>query len=243
MKATYCTILIIALIFLTACVNTSPTHEISYSDLILLTESDLYSGECSNTNRFVGNEKLYSSPAAAYFVAVCLQRDPATAEKYRKAIHLLEYSVKNDYPDAAYQLSQTYSNGYGVEIDLLTAVDWLRIFDSLSKQKRNIQPILVVDNDSVKKTTGSKMLESLEKKAMGGDLDVQYLLAQAYDKGQWGDVNVERAMHWYTLSAESGNESASFMLGYFYCRGINVPQDKGVANQYFKNSNRNMLCK
>lgn len=215
--------------------------ENSVKKLISLTQENLYTKNCRDTARYSNNQIIYSVPEAAYFVAVCLQQDPTTPKALKEAIKLLEYSQSKGLADSAFQLSMSYSNGYGVEIDPLVAIDWNRRFEQLSKPK--IHPTMIIKDGAVERVTEADLLKKLQAKAKAGDIEAQYFLAKAYAKGEWGQVNMKKSIHWYKSSAKNGNDNANYMLGYYYCRGIEVEKSIAKANYHIQLSNRKAICK
>lgn len=231
--------LLVCLLFLSPQILASP--DTSAERLIAQTQDNLYTKECKDTALYSSDKELYAVPEAAFFVAVCLQQEPTTPKALKQAIKLLKYSYSQDYADAAFQISMSYNNGYGVEIDAFTAVDWHRKFERLSKP--NTKPIMIITGEHVERVTETELLNKLESKANSGDSEAQYTLAGAYQKGQWSPIDMKKAMHWYTIAAKNGNNSANFMLGYFYCRGIGVERSIEKSNHHIKLSNRNTTCR
>lgn len=240
-RRTLAQISLFLLLFCFSSLRALAAPENSAKKLISLTQENLYTESCRNTALYVNNQNLYSEPEAAYFVAVCLQQEPATPKALREAIKLLEYSQSKGFADAALQLSLSYSNGYGVSVNFLIATDWQRAFDRLSKPAR--QPTMVITAKSAKSITTTDLLRNLEKKALTGDPEAEYLLAKSYEKGEWSQVDMKKSMHWYSISAKGGNGHANFMMGYFYCRGIGVEKDTRKANYHFQLSDKISICK
>ena len=216
---------------------------LSKEDFLLLAQNDLYSNKCQHTQQFMDLTRLNFEPEAAYFVATCIQNTSPHGAAALKAIELLEYSAKAGNADAAFQLSQSYSNGYGVDIDLLKAVDWSREFHNLSRAVTSYsKDVLLINGEDVQPSTELDLLRILETKAKSGNVESQYLYAQALDRGKLGRSSLSEAIYWYEKSADSGHEEANFILGYFYCRGISVAINKIKANSFLERSNRHINC-
>lgn len=60
------------------------------------------------------------------------------------------------------------------------------------------------------------------------DAAAQYTLGNAYDDGDTGDIDYEKARYWYEKSSAQGNLDAMRALGFMYEKG------KGMAVNYAK---------
>ena len=80
-----------------------------------------------------------------------------------------------------------------------------------------------------------KSVALAEREAESGDAVAQLLLGLAYENGEVGPVDHQRAAFWFQKSAEQGNYMAQMLFGQQYDRGTGMPQDQQKAFQwYFK---------
>lgn len=55
------------------------------------------------------------------------------------------------------------------------------------------------------------------------------MLGIGYQYGNWGVVDLEKALFWYRKAAEQGSEAAQKKLGQCYMEGIGVEKDEYLA--------------
>lgn len=72
-------------------------------------------------------------------------------------------------------------------------------------------------------------LEELRTRAEGGSPKDQIRLAQAYFNGRGIERNEKLAALWFERAANSGDQQAQRIVGYFYSVGIGVPKDPARA--------------
>lgn len=65
--------------------------------------------------------------------------------------------------------------------------------------------------------------------AEAGDADIQARIAQMYLLGEGMDKDPEKAVHWYTKSAEQNFGKAQYQLGRLYASGTGVEKDPIMA--------------
>jgi len=76
---------------------------------------------------------------------------------------------------------------------------------------------------------GQHKICELKLKAKGGDIESQFLLGSAYDKGEGVEPNHTEAVFWYEKAAEGGNIDALYNLALSYERGEGVQRDAEKA--------------
>ena len=64
----------------------------------------------------------------------------------------------------------------------------------------------------------------------------QFNLGVMYEKGQGTLQDDEKAIFWYTKSADQANANAQFNLGNMYYEGLGVPQDYKAAIHWYRKS-------
>jgi TPR repeat protein len=70
--------------------------------------------------------------------------------------------------------------------------------------------------------------------AEAGNAEAQYLLAQRYERGVEGPVDLPRAVMWYRRSAERGYAEAQFKLASMYATGAGVDADPARAVGWYE---------
>lgn len=71
--------------------------------------------------------------------------------------------------------------------------------------------------------------------AHGGDVMAMYLWGSEHAEViAGGEVDPERAFHWYTKAAEQGHETSLNNIGLAYEYGRGVPRDSAMAMEYFR---------
>lgn len=76
--------------------------------------------------------------------------------------------------------------------------------------------------------------EALLARAEKGDLDAQFVLAQAYEQGQAMPANAAQAFFWYGKAANAGYVPAQYFLAAMYGSGRGTPMDMAKAVEWFK---------
>lgn len=159
---------------------------------------------------------------------------------YADAISLLEQAANAGITDAAWELAQFYENGTATDINLLKALDWYRIHNSMSHPPSNT--VVEYYDEQGKAISSAKMTEKLESHARDGDVDAQMQLAKHHYEGSHLINDLSQALYWYEAAANQGNQHAALMLGYFYCRGIGSQKSSSKANHWLNIFNNNLNC-
>ena len=79
----------------------------------------------------------------------------------------------------------------------------------------------------------SKILPTIEKLVDKNNPGSQHLLGYMYQHGEGVEKDYEKAIHYYTLSANQGNSSAQYNLGNMYYFGQGVKKDYEKAIHYY----------
>jgi len=76
-------------------------------------------------------------------------------------------------------------------------------------------------------------VETLNRKALGGDTRAQLLLGMAFEFGQGVEKDLEEAIHWYRIAADRGDPEAQTNLGYLYEIGSVGPENPAEAAKWY----------
>ncbi|KAG0276528.1 hypothetical protein BGZ95_007415 [Linnemannia exigua] len=80
-------------------------------------------------------------------------------------------------------------------------------------------------------------LRDVATKAMQGDIESQYSLAQSYNYGSNGlSQNDRLAMVWHGKAADQGHAESQYCMGEYYEEGVAVPKDYTKAMEWFVKS-------
>ncbi len=91
----------------------------------------------------------------------------------------------------------------------------------------------IYQNDELKNNV--EALELLKYEAKNGNNNAAFLLATAYRNGKAGVVNLNKAIYWYKISADNGDEDAMLMLGWLYYKEVkNLDINLKRARYWFK---------
>ena len=77
-------------------------------------------------------------------------------------------------------------------------------------------------------------LVELQREALQGNLEAQYLLAMKYLNGEGISPDMTAALKWLRKSVDGGHLRAEYQLGVLYRDGIGVPKDLELALRWFK---------
>jgi TPR repeat protein len=167
-------------------------------------------------------------------------------KQFDKAFTWFKKSGDNGNSQAYFQMGLMHDNGEGVEMNPLNAMDWYRKaklseINSLSDKQAKFYDDN--QNGTLKQVTANTMLEKQKQVAENGDVEAQYIVAQRLDFGIFVPRNFAEAIKWYQRAAENGHKESQFQLGYFFCRGVGVEQNKKLANEWLIKSGRKPYCK
>ncbi len=160
----------------------------------------------------------------------------------KTAISYLLSAADLNHIEAMNKLGLIYDNGVGVEQNSLISLDWYR------KAKQAEKPI--TQNIIFSKNENNKLVNSeyptifldLLKEAEDGNAELQHKVAINYDNGALIPRDFSKALFWYKKAALNNYKESQFMLGYFYCRGLGIPQDSNLANDWLIKSGRRAIC-
>ena len=159
---------------------------------------------------------------------------------YADALSLFEQAVNAGITDAAWELAQIYENGTATDINLLKALDWYRIHNSMSRPASNTG--VQYYDEQGKAISSAKMAEKLKSHARDGDVDAQMQLAKQHYEGSHLSNDLSQALYWYEAAAKKGNQHAALISGYFYCRGIGTQKSSSKANDWLNIFNNTLNC-
>ncbi len=87
----------------------------------------------------------------------------------------------------------------------------------------------------MRSTNPDEFLHQVEAKAEAGDTPAEMVLADAYERGQYGLAqDDEKALQWYQRAAEAHNGDAELAVAEFYQEGRGVPRDPGDADSWLQ---------
>lgn len=81
---------------------------------------------------------------------------------------------------------------------------------------------------------GNINIDELKNKALLGDSEAQYQLGDCYAFGDFGEVDYEKAVYWYTKASDQGHAFALCNLGVCYQKGLGVAKDGEKAAKYYE---------
>ena len=85
----------------------------------------------------------------------------------------------------------------------------------------------------------SQAFPLIKEEAKKGDANAQFLLGKMYQRGEGTSVNINKAVYWYTQSANHNNADAQNNLANLYANGYGVKKDlKQAFELYSKSANQ-----
>lgn len=165
----------------------------------------------------------------------------------KMAIHHLKSAANLNHKQSMFKIGLMYENGEGVEQNALVATDWYRrskLSDlSVKSKSSNAENIIFYKNkEKIEEVKYSKIFQDLLDGAKNGDSEKQYKIAENYDYGNLIPRDFYKALSWYERSANNNYKPAQFRMGYFYCRGLGVPRDANISNEWLIKSGHNAKC-
>ena len=161
-----------------------------------------------------------------------------TEQNYQKAFEWFERSAKQKNKFAQYSLANLYYYGNGVEKDLSLAFLW---YQKSSAQGQPYASYAVAQMYSKGEyvSQGGETAQRYYKAALSGFLELEskeqaddnlyYKLGSMFKKGLGTDIDMDRAIDYFKLSAEMNNKNGLYEYGKELLLGEHIPQDKEKA--------------
>lgn len=123
---------------------------------------------------------------------------------YERALHYSVRAAEKGHPVAQTNMGQIYLRGLGVEKDREKAMGYLeKAMDQGFMKSFRYAGIYYAESGQF-----STAAAFYEMGAQRGDITSQFLLGQCYEDGVGVEQNIEKAIHWYRISARRGDEIA-----------------------------------
>lgn len=81
---------------------------------------------------------------------------------------------------------------------------------------------------------GNAVIQQLRAQAERGDVEAQFALAQAYDRGRDVPSDKGEAVRWYMRAAEQGDAFSQYLLGNNSLNGTGMPQSEKEAVRWWQ---------
>ncbi len=133
-----------------------------------------------------------------------------------------------------YNVGCYYYYGTGVQVNFLTASQWL----TKAANKNHVDAMLLLadiydEGGSGVKKDATKCLSWYKKAAAKGSSDAAYELGEKYENGDGVTENMVEAVKWYTIAAEKGDGDAMIALAFCYMDGDGVTADQTEGRRWF----------
>ena len=185
-------------------------------------------------------------PKAQYIVGnYYFDGDGYPKESYSMAVKYYTKAAMQNYGDACHALASCYENGYGVEVNLDTALKYYQdakkygldsIHTDIDATIQNITEKINEEND--KKVKQEKKVAE-EKKASKKEQNLKETAEANYEKAQKleGQGKTSEAVKYYQLAADGGFAWAEYVIGDLYLNGkYGLNQSKTEAFKWFTRS-------
>ena len=235
-RLSFTVLLFAALLFAAPLPASQPS---AHADLLERAKAAYFSGDLR-----LARERLdalpFSSPEVDYYRALILGRSPDALDT-RKAVRYLKQAAGQRYAPAMWALGQAYDRGNGVAQDLLRAMDWYRKAEAASRRQVTPARYFQRREGGLVEASIARQIDRLTRQAET-DMDARFQLGRLFDQGVQTQRDFAKALYWYRSAAENGHRYASFLLGYFFCRGLGVPADAATSNLWLARSGRTAIC-
>jgi TPR repeat protein len=81
---------------------------------------------------------------------------------------------------------------------------------------------------------GSAAMQQLRAQAEKGNVEAQFALAQAYDRGREVPIDKVEAVRWYMRAADQGDAFSQYLLGNNAWNGTGMPKSEQAAVQWWQ---------
>ena len=146
------------------------------------------------------------------------------------ALAWLTLSAEQEYPPAMYQLGKhCYDKGKNQEAFL-----WFLKAALLGNTDAQVCTAICYRSNTGTFTNDKIAQQWMIKAAHQGNAQAQYDVAVGYQHGKSGcEVNIDKAIYWYSKSAEQNYPDACTNLGECYLKGIGVEKNLQTARELF----------
>ena len=129
---------------------------------------------------------------------------------------------------ANYFLGEMYEKGLGVTQNLETARKFYKLAAALLNE--NLASPFISLFEQFYRSIYDWRLDA----ANFGNSDCMWKIGMMYEKGQYVEQNISKALDWYKKSAALGNSEAMRIIGYLYEHGEGVPQDYKKSVEWYE---------
>lgn len=176
-----------------------------------------------------------------YYAGLVYLTDGWSGRNVEKALAYLTTAADQNNAEAMWKIGEAYENGWGVNKDLLAALDWYRKSKQSNIEKSRIR-FMTLNKGQAEFKSNDEVLKGLMKNSDQNDTEAKFKLGNIYDEGKLTERNMDKAYSWYEKAANNNHSYSMLMLGYFLCRGIGVEINKVKANEWLNKSGRNVHC-
>jgi TPR repeat protein len=148
---------------------------------------------------------------AQYYVAYQNHKGLGTAQNFDDAIYWYNKAIKDNNPDALYELASIYSNQNGYKNKQKAKVYFYK-----AKMKGHQKAAIEYAKLAPTKIDEVKAVKN-------------YKLGLLYYDGKTLKKNLDKALKYFKISAELGSQKAHFRLGFMYLSGIEVKKDRTAS--------------
>ena len=141
-------------------------------------------------------------------------------KKYEKAARYFEKAKDAGMPEAMFVLGNMYINGFGVPLNITTAISYYRrAAEEQYTPALYTLALLYMEGSLVVQDTALAHVY-ISKAAENGDVEAMTTLATWYERGYLGGGKADLAVSWYKKAAKLGDTNAQTALSLFYARGM-----------------------
>ncbi len=139
-----------------------------------------------------------------------------------------------DLAEAMCMLGCCYQHGWGVDSDMVSAVEWWQKAADLGDAYANdrLGSCYSLGKGGLPKDAEQAFAHYL-KAAYGGYSEDYFSVGLCYKDGDGVERDAEKAFGWFKKAAEHGNPMAWVELGHCYAAGIGITQNYGKAVEWY----------
>lgn len=141
-------------------------------------------------------------------------------KKYAKAARYFEKAKDAGMPEAMFVLGNMYINGFGVPLNITTAITYYRRAAEEQYTPALYTLALLYMEGSLVVQDVNLAHVYISKAAEKGDVEAMTTLATWYERGYLGQGKVKQAVSWYKKAAKLGDTNAQTALSLFYAKGM-----------------------
>ena len=146
---------------------------------------------------------------------------------------VIEEVAQENFKEAFLSLAEIYTKGLGVPVSIESAAEWLQKAASAGHKRSAYKFASLIIEEKLKDHLPEDGISMMEKLAYQGYSDAQWYLG-FHNRWASDPENLEEAVKWYRMGAESGDMPSKLAYGEMLARGQGIQGDEKLGLEIMK---------